>query len=98
MCPKIVGSGLYVIFQKLELLIFRQVPQMHIKIYQIFSLELCKKCHFYKCEFEMTDRVQFYTIENGIFTELLAENFMNFDMHMGNQPKNDRFLFLKNCK
>ena len=89
MCPKIVGSGLSVIFQKQELLIFRQVPHMHIKIYEIFSLELCKKCHFYKYEFEMTDRVQFYTIENGIFTELLAENFMNFDMHMENLPKNE---------
>ena len=23
---------------------------------------------------------------------------MNFDMHMGNLPKNDKFLFLKNCR
>ena len=89
MCPKIVGSGLSAILKKLEQFIFRQVPHMHIKIYQIFSLELCKKSHFYKYEFEMTDRVQFYTIENEIFTELLAENFMNFDMHMGNLHKND---------
>ena len=31
-----------------------------------------------------------------LFTEILAENFMIFDMHMGNLPKNDQFLFLKN--
>ena len=53
---------------------------------------------FISMNFEMTDQVQFYTIENGIFTELLAENFMNFDMYMWNLPKNDQFLFLKNCK
>ena len=47
-----------------------------------------KNAIFIGMNFEMMDRVQFYTIENGIFTELLAENFMNFDMHMENLPKN----------
>ena len=34
---------------------------------------------FISMNFEMTDQVQFYTIENGIFTDPLAENW-NYSM------------------
>ena len=39
---------------------------------------------------------QIYTLKMAFCTELYDENFIDFDMHMGNLPKNGQFLFLKN--
>ena len=32
------------------------------------------------------------------FTELHAENIIDFDMHMRNLPKNELFQFFQNCR
>ena len=41
---------------------------------------------------------QIYTVKMTFFTELHAKNFINFDMHMRNLPKNELFLFFKNFR
>ena len=56
-----------------------------------------KNAIFISMNFEMMDRV-FTLLKMAFFTELQAANFIDFDIHMGNLPKNDQFLFLKNCR